>query len=119
MVDMKKVLVGLLLLVIFIILVFQFLGSSATDLRDAADSVTDANNCSLHSQEGEIGIYNFTDKVCYNGTSGGQALYTAKQFDLPLSTLFGRSGVLLLIFMSVMLIMVVVTVMKGIKDKKQ
>lgn len=114
--DIKKVAVGLLLLIIFVILLFQIVGSSAFDLRNAADSVTDANNCSLGTDAaGETLTYNYTNKFCQN-SSGGQA-YLAGQYDLPLNSLFGRSSVLLLIFMAVVLIIAVGTVIMGIKKK--
>lgn len=116
MVDIKKVAVGVLLLIIFIILIFQLVGSSAADLRNAADSVTDANNCSTGTDSTGVPlVYNFTDKTCGNSTVGG--IYTAGQIDLPLNTLFGRSSVLLLIFMAVIFIIAIITTIKGIKQK--
>ena len=116
-VDVKKVVIGLVLMIVFIILVFLLVGNSAESIIDAADSVTDANNCSLGSDAAGIPLsYNFTDKTCGNSTDGG--LYTAGQFDLPLNSLFGRSGVLLLVFMAVILIVSIVVVLKGLKGKK-
>ena len=114
---MKKIMVGVILLIVFIILIFQLVGNSAPELTDAADSITDANNCSTGSDStGTPLSYNFTSKGCFNST--GDELYTAGQFDLPLNALFGRSSVLLLVFMVVIFIVALFTVMRGLKDKK-
>lgn len=117
MVDFKKVVIGLILLIVFIILIFQLVGSSAGELKASADSITDANNCSTGNDAAGIPlVFNVSDKACSNSTGNSQ--YTAGQFDLPLNTLFGRNSVLLLVFMAVIFMVAIFTVIKGIKDKK-
>ncbi len=119
MVDIKKVVVGILLLIVFVILLFSLIGGTAGDLTNAADSVTDANNCSLGASDSPQGLltYNITDKFCYNAST--QAVYLAGQFDLPLNSLFSSGGVLMLIFMVAIFLIAIFTVLKGMKDKKQ
>jgi hypothetical protein len=116
MVDVKKVAVGVILLVVFVILIFQLVGNSAGDLTSAAESITDANNCSDGTDStGATFTYNQSSKFCVNSTD--DKVYLAGQIDLPLNTLFGSGGILMLIFMAVILIIAVMTVIKGMKDK--
>lgn len=118
MIDVKKVVIGVVLLIVAIILIFLIVGNSAGDLIDAADTITEANNCSLgEGNDGVAFTYNATDKSCYNSTPAQAAQYVALQYDLPLNTLFGKSSILMLIFMAVILIISITIVIKGVKKK--
>lgn len=105
--DKTKFIVGVVLLIVAIIIIFSFIGGSSAELTSAADSITDANNCS----EGTDLVYNISDKYCYNSTGTNQ-IYEAGQYDLPLNTLFSSTGVVLLVLMAAFLIFVVVLVLK-------
>lgn len=99
----KGFIVAILTTIIAVVVIFNFIGTASSNLIDSADSITDANNCSEGvDATGTPLVYNYTDKTCGNSTANG--LYTAKQYDLPLNTLFSRSGVTLLITMSGLLI---------------
>ena len=111
-INTKVILISIVSLVVFIILIFSLIGDTSSDLIDAADSVTDANNCSLGSDTvGTALTYNLTNKFCTNTT--GSSLYLAGQYDLPLNSLFSNNGIILLILMAGLFILILVVVMKN------
>jgi len=117
--NIKVLLTALIFLIVTIVVVFTFVGNSAGELNTAEESITDANNCSSHTDlgEGTKAIYNTTDDTCYSGNSTGEKLYLAGQYDLPLNTLFGTSGVLMLVMMASIMIFIVVISLKSIRKK--
>ena len=118
-VNMKGLLVAILLVIIAFIVIFNFVGTSSTELTTAAESITDANNCSestTHDSTGAALTYNQTSKYCINST--GNDVFLAKQYDLPLNSLFGASGVALLVLMASILIFLIVLALKSFKGKQ-
>lgn len=115
-VDIKKVIIGVILVIVLILVYFNIVGSTATDIQGSADSITDANNCSLGTDLDGIKLtYNITDKFCYNSTIA--PLYLAGQFNLPLNSLFGRNSVIILSLMAGLFIVIMFIVLKGFKGK--
>ena len=107
----KGFLIALVLVIVLFIVVFSIIGGTAENLTDAGDSITDANNCSLGTDAvGSKLVYNISDKYCHN--SSGYQEYVAKQYDLPLNTLFSSSGVVLLILMASLLIVLIILALK-------
>lgn len=103
--------------IILIVLILSVIANLNSSLGDGADSITDANDCSTRSDtNGNALIYNITDKWCYNTTaSAGNttgAVILAGQYDLPLNTLFGRTGVTLLIVMAGLFILLISVALK-------
>lgn len=103
--ENKRFLAILGIVLVFIVLVSS-LGSLAPTITDAAESITDANNCSESTDSAGVELtYNLTNGYCYNST--GTNLFLAGQYDLPLNGLFSSSGVMVLILMVGFLVSVV------------
>lgn len=114
-INLKVIIVTVVALILAFVITFNIIGNSSTTLTSAADSITDANNCSEGTDTtGTAQTYNFTDKNCYNTTS---VTYTAGQYDLPLNTLFSRGGVVILVFMAMILIALVIIGLTSFKKK--
>lgn len=117
---MKKIgiAIGIISVIIVVVIIFSFVGTSSSNLITGANSITDANNCSEDTYSDSTGVeltYNITDKYCYNST--GSALYVAGQYDLPLNSLFSSSGVLLIMLMASILILIIgITIKFGKKQ---
>lgn len=121
MLDANKMILGIIFLVVIIVVAMSFIGSSSKELTDAADSITDANNCSLGSDASGTFWYNITDKFCYNSTNvraNATSLYEARQFDLPLNSLYSRTGVVLLVMMAALLLVLIGVSLKFFKKAK-
>ena len=111
-----RVIMAIIFLVILIVVVFSFMGGTSEELKSAGDSITDANNCSVSRDSASQALtYNISDGKCYNSTGGSP--FTATQFDLPLSSLFGRGGIILLVMMAAILILLIVVLMATIKKR--
>ena len=104
----KNMLVGVLGIVLTVIILFIIVGGMSNTVVDSARSITDANNCS----DGSL-LYNQTSKYCMNST--GNNLYLAKQYDLPLSDLFGESGIALIALMAGLLVTIIVLAIRKVK----
>lgn len=112
--NTQKIMTVVLTMIIAVIIIFQFVGTSSDDIVDAADSITDATNCSDgEGVNGEAMFYNASLDLCVNDTPDvGDENYsirnsTALDYDLPLNSLFSSSGVLILILMAGILIFIV------------
>jgi len=115
--NTKTLTTSIILLIVAIIVVFNIVGNTSTNLQGGAESITDANNCSGGVDgTGTTLYYNISDKYCYNSTTGREGL--AGQYDLPLNTLFSPSGIVLLVFMASILILMFMLSLKGIKKHK-
>lgn len=111
----NSVMVGIVTLIVAIIIIFNVVGNSANNITDAADAVQYATNCSDGvGVNGESLYYNSTLDLCVNDSKTGANCRnsTATHYNLPIESLFGASGVLLLVFMAGLLLFVVRIVLK-------
>lgn len=109
-----KIITTIIIIVVAIVVLFSIIGGTANDLTDAADSITDANNCSEGTDTtGAELTYNISSGYCLNSSGGNQ--YVAGQYDLPLNGLFDASGVVLLILMAVLFMIILGIAFYGIK----
>lgn len=109
MVNIKGAIAGIIAFVVVLVIVFTFISNSTGDLTRATDSVTDANNCSDGTDtEGTTLKYNASNGYCYNTSAGNDTqMYLAEQYDLPLNSLFGSSGMLMMIMMASILLLII------------
>lgn len=114
-----KIIAKIVMVVVAIVLVISVLGGMSEQLKTAGHSISDANNCSEATDTNFAAagaVYNHTDGYCYNTTAnGGGKGYLAKQYDLPINTLFGANGAVLFIIMAFMLLFIVFLALKGFK----
>ena len=109
-------------IVIVVILLFSIIGGTSSTMIDSARSITDANNCSLGTDNGTYTLqYNYSSKWCegWNDTAKNRInpYYAALQTDLPLNSLFAETGVIFIAFMAALLIGIIAYVL-GVKLKK-
>ena len=108
--KISKAFMPVLIAIIAIIVIFNLVGSSSTQLTGGGDSITDANNCSEGVDNNDVAlVYNITDKYCYNTSpdeTGGKDSI-AEQYDLPLNSLFSSNGIVLLILMAAVLLTII------------
>ena len=114
----EKVIVSAVTVVIAIILIFSIIAGISTTLRQGAESVTEANNCSLSLDgAGTSHWYNITDGFCWNSTGADGT--GVPEFDggksLPLASMFSSGGVLILILMGSFLLLLIGIALKGAK----
>ena len=113
--DIKKAIVPIVLIIISIIVILTFVGSSASTIVDGGTTITTANSCASNTgTNGEALTFNLTNYNCDNSSDFGVATYDDR---LPLNVLFGGSGVLILILMAGILILIIGLVLKrGLKQ---
>lgn len=116
-----KIITAIIMMIVGIIVIFSIIGGMSSSIKEGAESITDANNCSLGKDANSAELeYNITNKYCYNTTGNVTArgnVYLAGQYDLPLNSLYGSSGVVILILMAVLLISAVMFGWQVIKRK--
>lgn len=111
-----KIITAIVIIIVTIVVLFNIIGNTAGDLTDAADSITDANNCSEETDNTGVKLtYNSTDGYCLN-SSGGE-VYLAGQYDLPLNTLFGSGSIVMLILMAVLFLVILGTAFYQLKKR--
>ncbi len=114
--DVNKWTIAIVLLVVALVVAMTFIGSSSKELTDAADSITEANNCSEGEDNAGIKEYlNVTDGTCHNST--GTIPNARGDYDLPLNSLFSSSGVVLLVLMAALLIFLIALSLGFFKKK--
>ena len=117
----NTIMISVILIIVAVVVIFQFVGTSSSDLAAAGNSITDANNCSeevnssVYDSTGAVLTYDQSTKYCQNST--GDDFYVAGQYDLPLNGLFGSSGVAFLVMMAAILVFVVVLLLKRMRGK--
>lgn len=116
------VITGIIFIVILIVVILNIISGMSTSITDAGDAVTNPNNCS-DANDVNFGntpaVYNITDGYCYNDSSvGGGKGYEALEYQLPLRTLYGSSGVILLVLMASLLILLIGVSLYALKRKK-
>ena len=100
-----KIISTITAVIIAVVIIFTFVGGSGKTITDAGNTITNANNCSESVDGAGIPhVWNETSRLCDNSTGGN---VTAALYNLPLNTLFGGSGVLILILMSMILLLVI------------
>lgn len=124
----EKTIATIILTIVAIVLIFNIVGGTSENLKEGAEGVSEANNCSVSSDPNlDTSLwYNSTDQSCYNGTESTTTrnecssipeyncskVHGAELYSLPLSSLFSPSGVIMLIVMAGILISVVAFVLK-------
>ena len=111
--EIKAKIMTVLTVILGIVVLFLVIGNLAPTIAESGDSITDANNCSEYDDaNGNALEYNITDKYCYSGNATGNKIGLAGQYDLPLNSLFGRSGVILTIVMISLFIGIITLALK-------
>lgn len=101
--------------IIAILIIFSFISNASTSMRQSAESISDANNCSDTTDGAGVAYsYNITSGLCQNSSVGAEDLYDTFDgtYDLPLSALFDVGGVAMLLLMAGILIAVIVIAIK-------
>ena len=111
MANKTAIIMMVILTVLGLVISMSIISGTSSDLIDAADSITDANNCSQFTGW----EYNITGKTCTNTTSGFEQ--TAGQIDLPLNAFFSSSGITYLVLMAFMFIGLVMFIIVKTKAK--
>lgn len=94
-----------------LIIVFGFISNASTSMRQAADSIPDANNCtSMNDGDGNPLYFNASDNYCWSINGTPQII--DGRYNLPISSLFASGGVAMLILMGAVLIAVITIAMK-------
>ena len=111
----KALITGIVLVIVAIIVIFTIVGNTAADIKDASESITDANNCTDGSDAaGTAWFYNSTGVSCANATNG--SIYPAGYNRLPLSNLFATNSVIILVFMSAIFLTSLILVIKKFRQ---
>lgn len=107
---MKKVF-AVIMVIITVIIVMNIIGHTAGPLKEGADGITEAHNCSEgEDNTGATLTYNSSNGFCLNST--GDKEYAAGYYDLPMNSLFGKTGVVFLCLMAGLLIGLITLVLK-------
>ena len=119
-INPKSKIISVVLLIVAIIVVFQIVGNSSTDLSESGDAITQANGCNrFDDAAGTPSVYNVTDGLCHNSSGVADDRIGNQQTTMPLNNLFAANGIVFLIFMSGVLLMILIVSLKTIKDKKK
>lgn len=101
-----KTLMGIILLVVGFIAVVSIIAGFSTSIVNAGNAAQYANNCTLRAGYS----YNISNGWCLNETYG--AAYPATMYNLPLSSLFSPSGILVIVLLIVLFIVLIIWLFK-------
>lgn len=96
--KITKWVAGILGIVILLIVIFNFMGTSSQYVDSASTDISCVDNCSDTSGA----TLNETNLVCINTTGG--YISTAECRELPLSSAFDLDGIIMLVFMGALII---------------
>ena len=102
--EIKKSVIGVVLLIVFLVIAMTIVGSTIDDVQDAADSSPDIT-CGGNT------TWDSTDNRCEDSTGVTYAATGA----LPLHSLFSGSGVLLLVLMAAIFIGLMLVILRQMK----
>lgn len=112
--ELKKTLITVIGVIITVIILFSFVGGSASTVINASNSVLYPNDCdATDDSAGAPYYFNVSDGDCYNSSTASQG--TAELDRLPLSALFASNGVILIILMAMLLIGITVYILKRVR----
>jgi hypothetical protein len=110
--DLKKI-VPIVMILITVVIIFSFVGNIAPEIKNGANSIYLANNCSYGKDiDNKPYTYNQTDGYCYNSSGGSGKVYAASGLDIPFKGLFAPGGIVVLVLMAGILLFVIAIAMK-------